>query len=392
MLFTIVLSMVFTLSVDRAGQYLVASGRADAGDCVLSTLATVLVGSAVAVLVGYVLIGTDLEFFKRADETSFRVALLLIPLNAVTDSLTLLFMGMRRFEWMSRVSIVRVLVHLAGTLVLVWGWGMGVRGAILALVAGNVVTIFLGFILLRRFSVLVGARVRIRHCKSMLAYGLRFWIANLSNQVHFRIGTMVLAWFATTSEIGLFAVASGLVARVLMIPDAAEGALLSRVASDPAGRPALVAQVARISAVICGGVLLVIVLFSRPIVEVLFSSSFVGAVPLIWVMSIGILIRSGSKVLMPYFMGVDRPQVCSWAIGAAVVANLLALMLLLPRVGLVGAAWAMTVGYATSAAILVWAFASATGMSAAETWLPRVSDLALVRGLLGGRLARFRRT
>jgi O-antigen/teichoic acid export membrane protein len=257
---------------------------------------------------------------------------------------------------------------------------------------GNVVAIAVAFGLLRRSEAIAGARVQLACCRTLLSYGSRYWIANLSNQVHFRVGTIVLAWFATASDIGLFAAASGLVARVLMVPDAVEGALLSRVATDPAGRPTLVAQVARVSAIICGVGLVMIVALSRPLVQVLFSSSFLMAVPLIWVMSLGIFIRSGSKVLMPYFMGVDRPQVCSWAIGAAVVVNLGAIALLLPRVGLPGAAWAMTAGYATSATILAAAFRSATGLSAAEIWLPRRDDLALIGNLIRRNVSYLRRT
>ncbi|MBN2564227.1 MAG: oligosaccharide flippase family protein [Candidatus Eisenbacteria bacterium] len=391
MLFAMVLGMVFTLSVDRGAQYLAASGRVSAGDCVLSALVAALVGSVIGMIAGYFLIGSGLEFFAKAPRGSFMVALLLVPLNALADAFIQLFMGMRRFSWMGRISVVRVAVHMVATLILVWGFGRGVSGAIIALMIGDVIAIAVAFMLLRRESVLTGSRVRLAHCRSMLSYGSRYWIANLSNQVHFRIGTIVLAWFATASDIGIFAAASGLVARVLMVPDAVEGALLSRVAVDPSGRPRLVAQVARVSAIICGAGLVVVVLFSRPIVEILFSKSFLMAVPLIWVMAVGIFIRSGSKVIMPYFMGVNRPQVCSWAIGTAVIVNLAAIMVLLPRVGLVGAAWAMTAGYATSAAILMAAFRSATGLGLARTWLPRREDLALIGELLRRNVAYLRR-
>jgi O-antigen/teichoic acid export membrane protein len=390
MLFAMLLGMVFTLSVDRGGQFLAASGRAPAGDCVLGTLATALAGSAVGMFVGYLLIGSGLEFFERASESSFRLALLLVPLNTVSDSLVLLFMGMRKFAWMGRVSIVRVAGHLIATLALVWGAGMGVGGAITALMIGNSIAIAVAFWLLARSSVLSGSRVHLSQCRSMLSYGSRYWIANLSNQVQFRVGTIILAWFATSSEIGLFAAAAGLVSRVQMVPDAVEGALLSRVARDPSGRPELVARLSRISVMICGVGLLVLVALSKPIVQVLFSSSFIMAVPLVWVMSIGILIRCGSKVIVPYFMGMNRPQLCSWAIAAGVGVNLAALLVLLPRIGLTGAAWAMTLGYVTSTTILVVAFANATGTKMTDAFLPRRSDVGFIGDLLKQHLARRR--
>ncbi len=387
-LFAMILGVVFTFSVERAGQYFVASGRASVGDGVVATLFTVLVGSLVGVAVGSALIGSGAEFFAKASTTSFRFALILVPLNVMSDSLLLLLMGIKRFGWMSRMAITRVLVHLGATLVLVCGLGLGVPGALAALMLGNLVAIITGVSLLRREFDLSVSRLNLKHCSAMLSYGARYWVANLSNQVHFRIGTIVLAWFVSSVEIGFFAAASGLVTRVLTVPDAIEGALLPRVASDSQGRPELVARVARLSFFVCGVLLVIVVVISRPLIIVLFSRSFLPAVPLIGIIALGVFLRSGSKVLMPYFMGVDRPAVCSWAVGLATAVNLGVLLVLLPVMGLPGAAWAMTTGYVVSTLVLAIAFRRASGMGFGETWLPRREDasflLDIVRGATRG--------
>jgi O-antigen/teichoic acid export membrane protein len=94
---------------------------------------------------------------------------------------------------------------------------------------------------------------------------------------------------------------------------------------------------------------------------------------------------------MPFFMGIDRPAVCSWAVGLATAANLGTLLLLLPVMGLRGAAWAMTVGYVVSATVLVLAFRKASGMGFSQTWRPRRDDVLFLRDAakdsLRGRLA-----
>ena len=391
-LFAMLLGVVFTFSVDRAGQYFVASGRTSVTDGVVATLFTVLVGSLVGVGVGYALIGSGAEFFAKASTASFRLALILVPLNVMSDSLVLLLMGIKRFGWMSRMAITRVLVHLGATLVLVWGFGLGVPGALIALMLGNLVAILMGVSLIRREFGLSVSRLNLRYCSAMLSYGARYWVANLSNQVHFRIGTIVLAWFVTSVEIGLFAAASGLVARVLVVPDAIEGALLPRVASDPQGRPELVARVARLSFLVCGLLLAVVVIVSRPLVLVLFSRSFLPAVPLFGIIALGVFLRSGSKVLMPYFMGIDRPAVCSWAVGLATVVNLGVLLVLLPVVGLPGAAWAMTAGYVVSTLVLAITFRRASGLGFRETWLPRREDASFLLGVVRDSMRRSRAT
>jgi O-antigen/teichoic acid export membrane protein len=203
--------------------------------------------------------------------------------------------------------------------------------------------------------------------------------------MNFRIGTLVLAWFVTTPEIGIFAAAASLVSRVLLIPDAIEAALLPRVASDPTGRTELVSQVSRLSMIVCGLLLAVLVLVSRPLVALLFSRDFLPAVPLIWMIAVGMFMHSGSKVLVAYFMGINRPAVCSWAVVSAVVANFVALMVLLPAIGLPGAAWAMTIGYAARTVVLVLSFRATTRAGFRETWLPRRADIALLKNLARSR-------
>ncbi len=384
-LFAMMLGVVFALSVDRAGQYLIASGRAQVVDGVLVTLTAGLAGSILGVAAGYVLIRSGAEFFTKATAFSFKLSLILVPLNVLSESLIFLLMGIRRFAWMSRIAVVRVTTHLAATLVLVWGLDLGVNGALVALMLGNAVSIVVGLSFLRSQYGLAPRRLRGRDFAALLSYGVRYWIANLGSQMNFRIGTVVLAWFVTTPEIGIFAAAASLVSRVLLIPDAIESALLPRVARDPEGRSELVAQVARLSLIVCGVVLAVLVIVSRPLIALLFSRDFLPAVPLIWMIAVGMLVHAGSKVLAAYFMGINRPAICSWAVVSALLANFGALMILLPVIGLPGAAWAMSIGYLIRTIVLVLSFRAVTRQGFRETWLPRRADIALLKDLARSR-------
>jgi O-antigen/teichoic acid export membrane protein len=234
--------------------------------------------------------------------------------------------------------------------------------------------------------------LRLAHFRDLLTYGLRSYVAKLSAATYFRLGTMILAFFAPAAEIGIFAAGSGLVTRILMVPTSIETALFSRVAADGEGRPDTVSQAARVSAMVSGACLLALALLGRPIVALLLSPSFSRVVPLIWIMIPGVYARAATKVLMSYFMGTNRPGTCSWAIGLGMVVNIFALFALLPSYGLTGAAWAMTLGYFTSSAILVVSFRIASGMTVTETWLPRAEDRAVLRQVVGGVWQKFGRT
>jgi len=318
------------------------------------------------------------------------LALIVIPFSVIGLGSVMLLIGMGRITWMAITSVATIIVQLVVALVLMMGFGLGVNGALMAILAAGLTSTVMAMVGFARAGALERAHLQRAHFRDLLTYGLRSYVAKLSAATYFRLGTMILAFFAPAAEIGIFAAGSGLVTRILMVPTSIGAALFSRVAADGEGRPETVSQAARVSAIVSGACLLALAVLGRPIIALLLSPSFLRVVPLIWIMIPGVFVRAATKVLMPYFMGTDRPGVCSWAIGLGMVVNVLALLALLPLYGLAGAAWAMTLGYFTSSAILAVSFRIASGMTVMQTWRPRAEDRAVLRQVVGNVLSRRR--
>ncbi|MCD4689926.1 polysaccharide biosynthesis C-terminal domain-containing protein [bacterium] len=382
LLFATLLGTCFAFGMDTAGQYFVASKRMSVSEGVWATVGGLLAASLVAVLVGRVLMEFDLAFLAKAPRDSFYVALAVVPFHVVGQGCILLLVGLGRIKWMAVTAIVNAVTQLAAALLLIRWLGLGVNGALLAIVAAGAVNILLGFTAFRREGALKRIRFKLSHTKRIVAYGARFYVARLSSAMYVRVGTMILAFFAPAGDIGVFAAASGLVSRILFVPTSIETALFSRVAADARGRPEAVGRAARVSGLVSGAMLLVLGMLSRPVVVVLLSPEFAKAVTLIWIMIPGVFVRAAAKVLMSYFTGTNRPSVCSWAIGAGMAANIGAIFVLLPLIGLEGAAWAMTIGFVVSSAVLVVAFRRVTGLSLAATWAPRRADIEVLMEVL----------
>jgi O-antigen/teichoic acid export membrane protein len=391
LLFATLLGTVLSFGIDSAGQYYVASGKMKKPEAVWSTLAALLVTSAVAMVVGRTLMEFDLAFFAKAPRSSFMLALIVIPFSVIGLGSVMLLIGMGRITWMAITSVATIIVQLVVALVLMMGFGLGVNGALMAILAAGLTSTVMAMVGFARAGALDRAHLQRAHFKDLVTYGLRSYVAKLSAATYFRLGTMILAFFASTAEIGIFAAGSGLVTRILMVPTSIGVALFSRVAADGEGRPETVSQAARVSAILSGACLLALALLGRPIIGLLLSPSFLRVVPLIWIMVPGVFVRAATKLLMSYFMGTDRPGVCSWAIGLGMGVNVAALLVLLPLYGLAGAAWAMTLGYFTSSAILAVSFRAMSGMTVMQTWLPRAEDRAVLRQVVGGVWQRFGR-
>jgi len=90
----------------------------------------------------------------------------------------------------------------------------------------------------------------------------------------------------------------------------------------------------------------------------------------------GILVRCFSKVIVPYFKGTNHPGIVSIAVSFGVITNIIFLYLLLPSMGLRGAAWAMTLGYVVNASLLLASFCFVSKLTFLETWTYRSSDFS----------------
>lgn len=372
--------ILFAPGADRGTQYLVMARKLSVSQGVSIALAISTVGSSIAIALSLPLIHARIGFFQQAEARTFYIALALIPLIAFSSAIQLQLAGLRRFGRLALYQLIQAVANVAAIALFVWGLDLGVAGAVLALATSHVAMITASLWDLRRYCGLHLERPERDATRAVLAYGRRYFVARVGNLVDLQIGVLFLSFVARQAEIGIFAVASVLMLRVFMISNAIESSLLPRVASEEGGRPELVALCARISGWITGAVLLGVVAISTPLVRILLSEEFLAIVPLIWIMAPGVFVYSGAKVLMTYFRGVDRPELCSWAVWLGLSTNLLVILLLYPRLGVAALAWALTAGLVCRSLFLGLAYRRVAHMSLSATWFPRREDAIFLAG------------
>ena len=262
---------------------------------------------------------------------------------------------------------------------LLLGLRLGVNGALAAVCIGDLVLITLCLRDLRRNAELAWETPSRSALAEVLRYGLRYHAARIGGSVDARVGVLLLGMLATRSEVGLFAVASGLMMRFAMISHSVASPLIPRAAQGEGGRPDLFAFCARVTTWVTGAALIALLASSVPVVSFLLSAEFLPIVPLLRIIAPGILVFAGSNVLTSYFRVVNRPGVCSWSAVAGLGANLVIVPLLYPAVGLPAAAWGMTVGFFVRSSVLSVAYYRATRTRPSLNWLLQRGDVTRIR-------------
>jgi len=375
-LFATVLGICIVVGYDLPALYFVASKKFSVSEGVVHALIYAGIGSALAVGVGLLMMRMPLPFLQKASTRAFHLSLVFLPAAVYSYTFLQLLTSVREFGWFAILQTAGAVTMLGATLVFVWGLSWGPEGALLANIVAAVVTLAGTLVVLHAKHRLRWCRPSLAKLKAMLSYGARFYVGKISNLVNFQVGTIILALFATREEVGLFAVAAALTGRTMMIPDTLSGILIPRVAGNQAGVRRVVAICARLSLVICGGLLLILSVFARPLIALLFSPAFLPAVPLIWILAAGFLLRAPSKVLISYLVGSDHPGAVSAAMAAAIAVNVALVWALLPILHLPAAAIGLAGSYVVSAGIIAWCYCHFGQVSLSDLLHFRRSDWA----------------
>lgn len=366
--FISVLNVLFVVGFDVAIEVFVASRRFSVSEGVTYTFLCGAISSLVAVAAGLLALQWPFAILDKATPGQFLMALAWMPMGIVATILSRFPMALGKFALGAVVQVGQIALQLALTLVLVLGLHTGVEGAIGAGVITSVAVLVVVPLLLRREDDWRWVRPTLARLHETWSFGARYYIGKVSNLATIEFGTVVVAMFVGKEEIGLFAVAAAVTARAEFIPNVLGTVILPRVASAEEGRPELVAQCARLTAVTCGMVLGVLVLFTELFVKLLFSPAFLPAVPLIRIIAAGTLLRCAAKVVVPYLISRNRPGLASAAVFAGMIVNVGVMLALLGRIGLPAAALGVTLSHVVSSVILLGAFRAVSRMPLRRFW------------------------
>lgn len=349
--------MLLNPGIESASVYFVSSGSMRLRQCISGT-AWLLAGVLLITMAGTMLvIAAPPAFLGRYMDKAPGMLLLLgavtgVSTLAVQTSLALSTTG-QRFGTYSSGQVIHRALQFMGALLFIAALGLGPAGAVLAILAADLV--IMGVVARRLLHESAGPATAEsgRTARSLLSYGRRFYIGKFGGQFNFRIGPLVLATSASVADLGLYGQASAVAIQYLSVPESIYTVLLPKMSSDPGAAARQTAQTARFMAAFGAFALAVSLAVATPLFRVLFSEEFVPAVPVFQVLMAAFAIRALGKVHEPYLLAIDRPGLVSFAVALGLAVNVLMLVLLYRPLGLVGVGWALVGNYTVSSAVLM---------------------------------------
>jgi len=356
---------VLNLGFSFANVYLVGSGRVTDREAFAASMGSALVLAAAGAVVYFIALPwLQPSVLKGLPWGLALVATLALPLGLMTNHADSFFQLQERFKELGLVKVAQRVLGLAAVLALVAGLKLEAWGAVAGyLLAGWAA---LGLLLVRLSGTMrLGVGLPWAVLKNQLTFGLKGHLGLIMNYLNYRLDVLLVAYFLTPREVGLYTLAT-VVAEVLWQgANAAQTALYPHITKTAEGNAVtLEVLTGVVGLTVLGGLGLLVL--GRPLMVWCFSAAFGESYPVIVLLLPGIVAFCYAKVLVSHLVGRGK----AWAITAGAAAGLPLTVglnvLLIPHFGIKGAAIASSLSYTASSLVLAGMFLRSSGVTARE--------------------------
>lgn len=310
----------------------------------------------------------------------YLLALAMVPGMLVIEYWYAIIRGMNKILLLNVVDVGTKVVSLLSVVAFVGVLHLGVAGAVWADALIKVGTVVLMVVLLRHVGIWGRPSFDRPLWKRTSRFSLLAYSGTLAAYLNYRVDEFIIAMFLLPEDLGFYVIAVGLAERLWILTGAVANVLLPHLTNSQERDPTLPAVIARHVMLWTSLACLVIFILADVIVQLLFSSAFASsAAALRWLLP-GIFVFSIGKVLVAELHAQEKVHYAAWASGIAALINIVLNFLLVPRLGISGAALASSVSYSFLSCMVTWYYLREVGAS----WtvlVPCRSDLLLYAAL-----------
>jgi O-antigen/teichoic acid export membrane protein len=302
--------------------------------------------------------------------------LVVLPAALTSEYWGAILRGTNRIGLINAIDVGTKIISVALVIVLLGGFRLDVGGAVWSDALVTVGGLVLMGWFLKRLDVWGKPSFDRALFRRTAAFALPAHCSTVMTYLNYRVDQFIIAMLLAPAELGYYVIAVGLAERLWMLTGAVAAPLLPHLANSPERDPAVAAIVSRHVLVWTGVACLLVFFFADLAVRLLYSAEFAASVaPLRWLLP-GIFTLSVGKVLVAEILARKKTMYTLLISIVAAVLNVAGNFLLIPQMGIAGAALASSVSYTISSALLVWCYVHETRVPWTAL-LPQLSDFQI---------------
>ncbi len=219
--------------------------------------------------------------------------------------------------------------------------------------------------------------------KAEFKYGAFGWWSALFAYLLLRVDQIMIKQILGVSELGIYSIAVVIAELMFLLPTAITSALIGRLYNLPEHEDgsALTARTIRLSFYVCL-ILSLIGILGSFLIPLIYGAAFAKATWVTIILLPGVLFACIPRIASPWLYYQGKPHIHLWITFSTFVLNLVANLILIPRMGINGAALATTIAYAAYGAWYILQLALGEKFGFAALLKPNIEDWQMIRGLL----------
>jgi len=310
-----------------------------------SIITGTLMGIVLFLLAPYIAI----SFFKVPDlEGLIQMTAICYPFIAIQKAVLGTLNGFRKMHLYALLNIIQNVSVVGISLVLVLIFKLGVQGAVVGLVASTILIGIVSPYFIRAHIGLNNSLWDNYALRATTVFGFYVVLANSISYLNTQINSILIGYYLNPTEVGLFAVSALLAQTLALIPSAVQNVTASATSTlygrgDMEGVRRLFYSTLKKSFLISVGCAVFIAISGPYIINFFFGEKFQEAYIPLLILLIGYVIGASFAAVGSTLSSIGKVHILFRISAICVVLNIILNILLIPSLGIIGAAMATSI-------------------------------------------------
>jgi O-antigen/teichoic acid export membrane protein len=322
--------------------------------------------------------------FRDVPPVYLYFSLLLVPFNLALELFLPVVLGAQKIGDYNRLSLSQTGIFLILAVMAAAIFSGNVFWFIAAQIASFAVAAAIAFSFVFKVAGNKIAMPSAGYLKDAFSYGMKNYLGGIIIFVHYRIDSVLINYFINPLAVGFYFAATRIAEGVWLVSQSASTVLFPKIAAELNE-----ARLKQLTPLVCRNVLLitglasaVLFILARPIIDILYSREFLPAARPFQILLIGAFFVAGWKVMANDLAARGKPMVNTWIVAAATAVNILLNVIMIPRFGIAGAAWASAISYFMMFFATVFVYGRIAKVAVVDVLLVKRSDLRFYRDFI----------
>lgn len=341
------LSFIGNFGVTDATCYFIAKKKFPIKTVLGNTIIISLFSSFVVLFIALITISFFYtKFFPGIPKSAVLLPLISIPFILLGNYLRNILLGSNKIRFYNAVTFIRQISELVLVFVLVFCIGFGLRGALYSFVAASIFTtavLCLNFFARNKPKI---SDLSKNYLKQIIKYGYKAHISSFFSYVNISFDILLVNYFLGPAKTGIYSIASTAMQQLILVPTTINYLMVPRIASGGGKNQNGVIKKSILFMLIFYLVsFIVIFFFGKQLISLLFGQSFAYAYYPLRILLVGLIPMGAWMILSGKISGLGKPGYNAFSSTIAAATNIAANIILIPKFGLLGAAYASVISY-----------------------------------------------